>query len=303
MPSAVSSGGMASAIVVAAIAGITANIILGASSLFWRALSVVSPDTLLCYRILVSLGTLLLAMAILRKYGKLISVMSARVIALHLAAALLVAVNWGTFIWASIHGHVVESGIGYLIAPIVAIGLGVLVLKDRLSGTRRFSIAVIMGAIFLLLIRSGELNAVVYLVIGLTWGGYAYIKKMTPLDAFSGLFTETAILSLILCAVFPLSSLSLSIPPPVQIDTIVLLSICGFVSVIPLWLFSYAAGALPLSAMGFFQFVLPTTQLVVAIVFYRQPMSNNTLICFSLIWAALFLIVCETLLVRAQSKP
>lgn len=301
MPSA-ASGGIASAIVVAAIAGITANVVLGASSLFWRALSTVSPETLLCYRILVSLATLLLAMAFLRKYGKLIAVMSARVIALHLVAALLVAVNWGTFIWASINGHVVESGIGYLIAPIVAIGVGVLVLKDRLSRIRQFAISVIVGGVLLLLFRSGELNALIYLVIGLTWGGYAYIKKMTPLDAFSGLFTETAILSIILCTALPLSSLSLNIPPPLSIDTIALLSICGFVSVVPLWLFSYAAGALPLSAMGFFQFVLPTTQLAVAIMFYRQPMSSNTLICFSLIWAALFLIVCETLLIRAQSS-
>ena len=290
------SGNGGVAIITAATAGITANVILGASSLFWRELSVISSETLLCYRIVVSLATLILAMSILGKYQKLITVISPKIISHHAMAALLVAINWGTFIWASINGHVLESGIGYLIAPFVAIGLGAVIFGERVSNIRRFAIAVIIVGILLLLFLSGELNPVVYLVIGVTWGGYAYLKKITPLDPFSGLFVETAVLSLLVCFLIPASSLSFQLPHSLPATTVLLLAATGLVSIIPLWMFSFAAQKLALSAMGFFQFILPTTQLVVALVFYHQPLSSNTLICFALIWAALLLIVAESFL-------
>jgi chloramphenicol-sensitive protein RarD len=134
----------------------------------------------------------------------------------------------------------------------------------------------------------------VYLIIGATWGGYAFFKKTASLDAFSGLFLETALLSLLLCIAVPVSSLSFKLPEALPLAAISLLTICGLVSLIPLWLFSYAAKNLALSVMGFFQFILPTTQLVIALLFYHQPISNNTLICFSIIWTALLLIVMES---------
>jgi chloramphenicol-sensitive protein RarD len=41
----------------AALAGVIANVILGASSLYWKAFGEISPQALLCYRILISLVT------------------------------------------------------------------------------------------------------------------------------------------------------------------------------------------------------------------------------------------------------
>jgi chloramphenicol-sensitive protein RarD len=295
MANDISSNSSATVIMItAAIAGIAANVILGASSLFWRALSAIPSETLLSYRIIVSLGTLILAMTVLGKYKKSTTIISLKIISHHAMAALLVAINWGVFIWASINGHVLESSIGYLIAPFVAIEVGTLALGERMSNICRFSIAMIVVGVLLLLFRSNELNPLVYLVIGITWGGYAYFKKTTPLDPFSGLFIETAVLSLVVCLLIPASSLSFQLPHPLPTTTLVLLAVSGLVSILPLWMFSFAAKKLALSSMGFFQFILPTTQLVVALVFYHQHLSINTLICFSLIWAALLLIVAES---------
>ncbi|TKC98177.1 EamA family transporter [Polyangium fumosum] len=276
-------------------AGVIANLSLGASSLFWRALAPISPTTLLCYRILVSLITLIVMMCALGKLSGLRARLSRKTIGVHAAAALLVAANWGTFIWASIHGHVVESGLGYLIAPFVAIGVGIVVLKDSLSVVRRSALLLIVGAV-LLLLRSGELSHWVYLVIGIGWGGYACLKKVTTLDAFTGLLVETTVLTIVLAVLLPTTSLSLGLPPASLAANITLLMSCGLVSLFPLWLFAHAARRLSLSTMGFFQFVLPSTQLIVALVFYRQPMSSNTLFCFFLIWFALLVIVIETFL-------
>ncbi|MCW5223341.1 rarD protein [Verminephrobacter aporrectodeae subsp. tuberculatae] len=289
--------------VLAAGAGVVANVILGASSLYWKQLAVISPETLLGYRIFLSLATLALAMLMLQRFRALVEKLTWRTVGIHAAAAYLVVLNWGTFIWASIHGHVVESGLGYLIAPFIAIAIAKVVIGDTLSAVRLAGLVVIAMAVAALMLRSGELNHWVYLVIGVTWGGYACAKKLTPLDPFGGLFMETFTLCVLWLPLLAASQVSLTLPGNLPAATAVLLLVCGLVSVVPLWLFAYAAGHLPLSAMGFFQFVLPTTQLLVALVFYRQPLSNNTLLCFSVIWAALLVILSEPLWRFGRLRP
>ncbi len=283
------------------IAGVLANLIFGISSLYWRELSGISSATLLCYRILISLVTLVLAMQVLGKLKGVGARLSFRSIVIHAAAALLVAANWGIFIWASIRGHVAETGIGYIIAPFVAIGVGTLVLKERMSIVRRGALVVILASVVLLLLRSGELTHWVYLVIASVWGSYACLKKITTLDAFTGLLVETIVLTLCLCVLLPLTSLSMALPNP-SLKTLLLLAASGLISVLPLWLFAHAAARLALSVMGYFQFVLPSTQLIVALVFYRQPMSVNTLLCFGLTWVALLAIVLEPVLASRRQR-
>lgn len=279
----------------AAAAGVVANVILGTSSLFWRALGGVPATTLLLYRITVSLVTLVIAMSLLGRFRGLRSKLTAKVVLIHVAAAALVVTNWGTFIWASIHGHVIESGLGYLIAPFVAIAVGALVFKDRMSPLRLTGLGIIVVAVAALLSTKGDLAHWVYLTIGLTWGSYACLKKVTTLDSFAGLLVETVALTLLVPVALSATSLTMQLPAHLPSSTLALLFSCGVVSVVPLILFAFAATRLPLSAMGFFQFVLPTTQLVVALLIYKQPVSHHTLLCFSGIWMALLLIVGEPL--------
>lgn len=280
--------------------GIAANLILGFSSLYWKLLAAIPPTTLLGYRILLSLGTLALVMALLGRFRGLRSRLTLNILAIHLVAAVLVVINWGAFIWASIHGHVVESGLGYLIAPFVAITVGAVALGDRMSWLRKGALVMIVLAVVAMVQRSGELNHWVYLMIGATWGTYACLKKLTTLDAFSGLLCETVVLSILLAGTLVTSVTSIRLPGDLPNGVLLTLALCGAVSVLPLWLFSLAAARLPLSVMGFFQFVLPTTQLFVAMVFYRQAVSFNTLLCFGTIWLALGLLVSEPLWQRAR---
>ncbi|WP_338761539.1 rarD protein [Massilia sp. METH4] len=287
----------------AALSGVSGNLILGFSSLYWKALAQVPPTVLLGLRIVFSLATLLLVMAVLGRFRGLRQRLTPRALAIHTAAALLVVVNWGTFIWASIHGHVVESGLGYLIAPFVAIGVGVIAPGDRMSWLRKGALALIAAAVLAMVQRSGELAHWVYLLIGGTWGAYACLKKLTTLDAFSGLLCETAVLCVLLALSLATPYMSLRLPHGLSAGAMLALGLCGVVSVLPLWLFSLAAARLPLSVMGFFQFVLPTTQLVVALVFYRQEVSLNTLLSFAVIWCALGILVAEPFLRRARPAP
>lgn len=272
-------------------AGVTANVLLGLSSLFWKSLAAIAPLTLLCIRIGASLVTLMLVMAVLGKFRTLARQLTRRNLAIHAIAAVLVALNWATFIWASIHGHVIESGLGYLLAPFVAIGAGCLAYRERLSRGRVVALLVIVLCVVILSQRSQELSHWVYLTIGTTWGVYACMKKASALDGFGGLFCETVVLVLALPCVLMATPVSLLLPSPLPAGIFMLLAASGLVSVVPLWLFSMAAASLPITLMGFLQFVLPLTQLAVALVFYRQPLSANSLLCFGVICLALFSIL------------
>jgi chloramphenicol-sensitive protein RarD len=286
--------------IVAVLSGVVANLLFGASSLYWKMLAEVSPGTLMGYRILLSLVTLVGVMGLLGRLHGLQARLTLRILAIHFAAAIFVVISWATFMWASIHGHVVESGLGYLIAPFVAISVGALAFGDKMSGVRKAGLAVIIAAVLAMVQRSGELTHWVYLVIGATWGAYACLKKLTTLDAFSGLLCETVALSAVLAVSLTISATSMHLPSTLPNPILLTLALCGLVSVLPLWLFSLAAARLPLSVMGLFQFVLPTTQLVVALVFYRQGVSFNTLLCFGVIWFALAILIAEPLLTRSR---
>ena len=97
----------------AALAGVIANVILGASSLYWKALGDISPQALLCYRILISLVTITVVLTIKDELRSIINRVTLRLLIVHTLAAVFVVINWGTFIWASINGHILESGLGY----------------------------------------------------------------------------------------------------------------------------------------------------------------------------------------------
>jgi len=293
----------ASAAAVATLAGVCANILMGASSLYWRELGDLGPAAIVCYRVLLSLPTLLIAMA---AYGQLVQLRSKidlKVLGIHLAAAGLIVVNWTTFIWSAIHGHVVESGLGYLIAPCVAIGVGVGFFGDKLDRVRALALAVIGAAVVLLIAKSGELNHGVYLAIGGSWGIYACLKKLTRLDALSGLLVETLFLSIGCIVLLMASPVTLAIPENFAHHSWVMLILAGVASVFPLVLFAYAAGKLSLSVMGLLQFVLPTTQFAIALLVYRQDVSHNSVIAFALIWLALFSIVARPFFRSRLGRP
>ncbi len=269
-----------------------ANVILGASSLYWRALSHVSPTTLLGYRILVSLITLGIVLALLKRMRPVVDAASdSRLLLLHLMAAILVCANWLTFIWGSVHGHVLETGLGYLIAPAVTIVLGAGVMRERLDSVRVVALVLCLSGIILLIARSHELESWVYLTIGTTWGIYSFLKKLTTADPFTGLTLETAILAVGVGVTVLASTYSLAPGPDADTSDFVLLALCGVVSVTPLWLISFGAKKITLSTAGFLQYVLPTTQLVVALVFYGQQPSGNTLVSYAMVWLSLILIL------------
>lgn len=284
------------------ISAILAYILWGVSSLYWHLLADVPGPELLAYRILMSLVVLVLVLALARKLTETLrSATAPKNLLIYSLSGLSVAVNWGAFMWGSIHGHVVETGLGYLIAPLINVAFGTVLLNERLTKARVLAVLIMAGAIALLIIRSTELDIWVYAAIALSFGFYSLLRKLGPLGAIPGLAVETSILAVIVVVISALGTVPLSYPVIAPADSAALLLVCGLVSVIPLWLFSVANRAVPLSTLGFFQYLLPTTQFLLAVTFYHQPASTNTMVSLGLIWIALGIVLIEA--ARTHSRP
>lgn len=265
-----------------------ANFILGASSIYWHLFVELSPVVLVIYRVAFSLALLGMLVGWLAWRGNdALRRLTGRVVAMHVAAAILVAINWGTFIWASLRGSVLESGLGYLLAPVFVMIVGLLFLAEPRSWPRLATIGVILLALVTLVTTSENLAHWVYWTIGATWGAYTLLKKRTPLSPVEGLFVETAALSILLVLASAWVDFGPHAPAASQVLAFPWLAAAGLVSVAPLVMFAFAARTLGAFTMGALQFVLPTTQLLVSVAYYGQVAAVSTYVCFALIWLAL----------------
>lgn len=254
----------------------SANLILAASSLYWKALEEIPPLTVLTYRIILSTAALSFFIFTPRKVNQ-IKNLTPRSILIHCAASLLVAVNWLTFISASINGNVLESGLGYLLAPFIAIVLGISIYRERITHTKILAISISFIAIVLLIAFSNTLNHWIYLLIATTWGSYTYLKKATPVDAVNGLFLETTFLTAGLALVIWLFDLPIILPGELSDRSSGLIWLAGLISIIPLLMFSFATGKMPLALTGLIQFTLPIALLTIGVLFNEQKISTLSL--------------------------
>jgi len=286
-------------------AALAAYFLWGISSLYWHLLPSIPPAELLSYRVLLSCVVLLAVLLATRKLGETCRAASTRRnLVIYSCSALCIATNWSVFMWGAIHGHVLETGVGYLIAPLINVAFGAIFFKERFTVTRYAAVAIMALALFFLTSNSGELTAWIYLTIGFSFGGYSLFRKLGPLGAIEGLAFETSLLTVVVVMAVLLgrTSLGLSVRSS-PFDGFELLSLAGIVSVVPLWLFSVANRALRLATLGFFQYMLPTTQFALALFFYNQLPSTRTVVCLAVIWTALALVVLESALSRSVLRP
>ena len=133
------------------------------------------------------------------------------------------------------------------------------------------------------------------LVLAVLFGFYGLLRKRAPVDGLVGLSVEVLLL-------LPLSSaylLYLGLVGELSLgargaatDLLVLLS--GVVTAVPLVCFGEAARRLPLSTLGFLQYLGPSLQLVLAVLVFGEPFRPAQQVGFGCIWAALLLVSLDT---------
>ncbi|QTF91053.1 EamA family transporter RarD [Halomonas sp. BM-2019] len=205
-----------------------------------------------------------------------------------LGCAILIAVNWGLYIYAVETRHVLQASLGYFMTPLVNVALGMLVLRESMHRLQAVAVGLATFAILVQLLLLGELPWI-SLALAFSFGTYGLLRKQVPLDGLSGLFVETLLLlPLALLALLWLSQAELS-HFLAGTEVTLLLMASGVVTALPLLAFAGAARRLRLATLGFLMYINPSIQFLIALAVFREPLSAVQLTTFLLIWAALAL--------------
>jgi chloramphenicol-sensitive protein RarD len=115
--------------------GLGAYALWGFFPLYWKLLRPANPVEILAHRIVWSVVFVALVLLAVRRW-RLVAGLARRprTLAGIALAAMLVAANWGTYIYGVNSDHVVETSLGYFINPLVTVLLGVGVESAVLAG-------------------------------------------------------------------------------------------------------------------------------------------------------------------------
>jgi len=274
--------------------GLAAYLAWGLLPLYFKALRGVPAVEVLAHRVVWSL--VLLAGVVAARGGRSAfrEAFRPRRIALLAATGALIATNWLVYIWTVQSGRVLEGSLGYFVNPLVNVLLGVLFLGETLSRAQRIAVAVAAAGVAVLVLRAGTFPWVA-LVLALSFGLYAMLRKRARVDALGGLLVETALLAPAALVYLAARAASGAGAFGAATGTTLLLAAAGPITALPLVGFAYAVNRLRLSTIGLVQYVTPTSQFLLAVLLYREPFGAPQAIAFAAIWASLALYTWDAL--------
>jgi chloramphenicol-sensitive protein RarD len=262
-------------------AGATAGEIVG-----WRILAAIP----LAAALVAATGQIPACLALLRQ---------PRTLGLLGVSSLLIGVNWGVYIWAVQNGQTLATSLGYYLNPLLNMAFGTLLFRERLGTATRVAIALAVVGVALQAWAIGGVPWIA-LVIGASFCAYGLIRKTVPVEAQTGLLVETLVLAGPSAAFVAWEAAHGAGAFGHSTAATVLLLVCGLATVVPLAAFSFAARRLPLSVIGFLQFIQPTLLFAVGSA-QGEPVTPLRLASFAFIWIGVAVFVAG-LMRRARER-
>ena len=287
---------------------VAAYVAWGLMPLYWQQLKLVPAMQIMAHRVVWS--ALLVCGWLTWKYGRgwLRDTLSRpRAAPLLALSGVLIAFNWGLYIWAVNAGHVVESALGYFINPLLNVMLGVLVLHERLNRVQWASVALAAAGVLWLTFSHGGFPWIA-LLLAASFGAYGLVRKLLGAPPVRGLGVEN--LYLLLPALLFLAweektgqghLLAHGDAASWGIGVAGLLAFGGVLTALPLIGFAAAVQRIPYSLVGLLQYISPTLQLLVGVLVLHEPFGRDRAIGFGFIWIALALYAADGLL-RARRQ-
>ena len=288
-------------------AAVGGYLLWGLFPLYWPLLEPAAPVEILAHRIVWSLVFLLGLLALTTGFAW-IRGLGRRAAGLLALAAVLVSVNWGVYIYGVNSEHVVETSLGYFINPLLTVVLAVVFLHERLRRRQGIAVAVAAVGVLVLTVDYGRVPWIA-LTLALSFGLYGLVKKRADVDGTQSLTVETAVIVIPAAAyLLWLGGTGRGTFTSEDAGHTALLAGGGVVTALPLMLFGAAAVRIRLSTLGLLQYLTPTIQFLIGVLFYGEPMPLSRLAGFALVWAALVIFMLDALgssraRVRAAAAP
>ncbi len=281
-----------------AVYALLAYVLWGFLPVYFLALVPSGPWEIVSWRIVLSLAFCAILLTVTRGWGALWRIVrQRRLLALTALAGLLIFVNWSTYLYGTLTGHVLEASLGYFINPLVTVLLAVLVLRERLRVAQWIAIGIAVVAVLVIVLGYGSFPWIA-LTLAFSFGIYGLVKnRIGPsVDAVSGLTLESAWLTPVAAALL----IWVGVTDGISFGTAgpwhaVLLALAGAVTAAPLLLFAAGARRAPLSIIGLLQFIAPIMQFVIGVWLLHETMTVERWIGFGLVWVALIVLTIDQL--------
>ena len=277
--------------------GLSAYVLWGMFPLFFKQLQAASAIEVVLHRMVWSLVFVLIVLAVLRRWNWLGDVRrSPALVGKFAVSALLLAGNWLSYVWAVNNGHVLDASLGYFILPLINVALGFVFLHERPRKAQWVAFALATSGVLWMAVQSGHVPWLA-LLIAMTFGFYGLMRKTATLGALEGMSLETMLLAPL--AVVALLWAGPSGPgsqwPAHDAHTWLFFLLSGPVTAIPLLLFAAGARRVPLSTMGFLQYITPSILALMGVFLYGETFAGPRAVGFVRIWVALALYTKEGL--------
>ncbi len=275
----------------------------GILPLYWKALKQVPSGEILAHRIFWSF---IFAAGALFFYGRrkeltrMLSLRSNRIYAI--LCACLISANWFTYIWAVNAGHVVEASLGYYINPLFSVFLGIVVLKEKLNFWQGFSILLAAAGVGVITASYGRIPWIA-LMLTLTFGTYGLVKKLAGIESLAGLTLETVIIAPAALGFIVFKQAAGTGHFGYSLNVTALLVFSGIVTGLPLLWFAKGAQIVPLSTVGFTQYLAPTITLFLGVFIFKEPFTAIEALSFGLIWLALLIYTVSGMKLMQRLQP
>lgn len=279
--------------------GVAAYGLWGVIPLYFKALGDAPPLEVLAHRIVWSFVLLAGILTVSGRWTAFTrAVRAPGTLALLFSSSVLVGINWLVFLLGVYTHRVAQTSLGYFINPLFNVVLGMILFGERLRPVQWFAVFLAGGGVGYLLVVSGDLPWIPLALAG-SFGLYGLVRKVVPVDALTGLAVETLLLLLPAAGLLGYRESQGILDfghGNVGHDGLLLAS--GIVTTGPLLCFGAAARRLPLSTLGFLQYLAPSFQFILALTVFGEPFRPEQQISFSLVWAALAVFTVESVVAR-----
>ena len=270
-----------------------ASTLFGTGALYWVQTKPASSIDVLAHR---GVWTSLIAFLILLAMGRLSSTLrllqNGKTLGIMVLAAIAIAINWGTFLYAVMNGKATEASLGYFMSPILMIVAGIVIFRETPTRSQRVAIVMAVLAIFVQLIAVGGIP-LISLGMSLSFALYSILRKCVAVEAVQGLFTETMLLMPFgLGWILTHDGASLG---SYGWSTDIFLMGSGILTSLSLVSHVAASRLLPASTMGLLSYLGPSIQLIVALFILGESISLLTLSAFIIVWCGLAFIVMDNI--------
>ncbi len=264
--------------------------IWGVAPIYFVWVSFAQPLEVLAHRVMWGIPLLGLLLLLSGQWRD-IAGLTRKAIGYLLVSSAFLSVNWLTFIYAIQTERIAEASLGYFINPLVNIVLGWLFLREQLRPMQWLAVSLAAAGVLLELVAQASLPWL-GLILALTFGLYGLLRKQVNVPAVVGLSIETSVLAPLAAAFLLWLS---STADPRTLAEVLSLGLGGLITVVPLVCFAAAAMRLPLTTLGFIQYLAPSCALMLALFVYGETVSSERWLTFALIWAALLVFSFEGL--------